>query len=179
MFFYISPSFDWKPCIFSKKLLRNACDDVSCRYFMSWNFHIHNCNLIPLLSVLFWKQYSEHILSPFSQILLAISFFFFFDHDQIRFMKIDSISVSKCFKIKNLVVERNYSLAICHSPIQTVYLTYTFLFISELKNTIETQVNELKSQIESKCVMQWIMNISKAFSSALTTLRNPNINRLI
>ncbi|KYB25170.1 Complexin-like Protein [Tribolium castaneum] len=25
---------------------------------------------------------------------------------------------------------------------------------SELKNTIETQVNELKSQIESKCVMQ-------------------------
>lgn len=26
---------------------------------------------------------------------------------------------------------------------------------TKLKNTIETQVNELKSQIESKCVMQW------------------------
>lgn len=27
---------------------------------------------------------------------------------------------------------------------------------TKLKNTIETQVNELKSQIESKCVMQWV-----------------------
>lgn len=30
-----------------------------------------------------------------------------------------------------------------------------FICVSELKNTIESQVNELKSQIESKCVMQW------------------------
>lgn len=28
------------------------------------------------------------------------------------------------------------------------------MLISELKNTIETQVIELKSQLESKCVMQ-------------------------
>jgi len=31
---------------------------------------------------------------------------------------------------------------------------FSFLF-TELKNTIETQVNELKSQIESKCSLQW------------------------
>lgn len=30
--------------------------------------------------------------------------------------------------------------------------------IPELKNSIETQVNELKTQIESKCVMQWYVN---------------------
>ena len=29
-------------------------------------------------------------------------------------------------------------------------------FVSELKNSIETQVSELKSTIESKCVLQWV-----------------------
>lgn len=31
---------------------------------------------------------------------------------------------------------------------------------TKLKNTIETQVNELKSQIESKCVMQWAATVA-------------------
>ena len=33
-----------------------------------------------------------------------------------------------------------------------------FLPFTELKNSIETQVNEIKTQIESKCVMQWYVN---------------------
>lgn len=28
--------------------------------------------------------------------------------------------------------------------------------LTKLKNTIETQVNEIKSQIESKCTLQWV-----------------------
>lgn len=30
--------------------------------------------------------------------------------------------------------------------------------LTKLKNTLETQVNEWKSQIESKCVIQWMLN---------------------
>jgi len=30
----------------------------------------------------------------------------------------------------------------------------SFGFVSELKNTIETQMNELKTQLESKCSLQ-------------------------
>lgn len=33
-------------------------------------------------------------------------------------------------------------------------LRVVYFFISELKNTIETQVNEIKTQLESKCVLQ-------------------------
>lgn len=42
----------------------------------------------------------------------------------------------------------------CPISLLNVFVCIDFCAFSELKNTIETQVNELKSQIESKCVMQ-------------------------
>lgn len=57
------------------------------------------------------------------------------------------------------------ALIVCNCLFFPACKKYSFC-ISELKNTIETQVNELKSQIESKCVMQWIRrNIHGAISA--------------
>jgi len=36
----------------------------------------------------------------------------------------------------------------------------SIIFISELKNTLESHVTEIKTQIESKCSLQWFSNPS-------------------
>lgn len=75
-----------------------------------------------------------------------------------------------CFKIISLYLTPHrilFSLSFSSIPKFIWYQTkisqifsklISHIFISELKNSIETQVNELKTQIESKCVMQWYVN---------------------
>lgn len=49
------------------------------------------------------------------------------------------------------------------------YQTYDFpSIVSELRNTIETQVNEFKTQIEAKCNLQWAYH-SARYARKMTT----------
>lgn len=71
------------------------------------------------------------------------------------------LQVPVTYNIKGIfTIERNkphnstYCIATLMSGVTVHRYSYNIFYLPELKNTIETQVNELKSQIESKCVMQ-------------------------
>jgi hypothetical protein len=42
----------------------------------------------------------------------------------------------------------------CHTRDKIINYAFSLFHLSELKNTLETHVNEIKTQIESKCVLQ-------------------------